>query len=97
MKIEIAKFALYPKDVPTGYAIGFNITTSNNRMFYTDTIVAFEDCEGINDGGIADIAWDVLEDQINTKVAELELLPTIIGNEWVPTKLQTDTEPTSGV
>lgn len=96
MKIEIVKFFLYPKDEPTGYAVGFNITTNNDRTFYTDTIIPLASCTGLDDTGIADLAWEELEPQVNAKVAELELLSPIIGGEWTPSKYVTETEQVTG-
>jgi len=96
MKIEIVKLFLYPKEEPTGYGVGFNIKANNGGSFYIETLLPLESCSGLDEVGIADLAFDTLETEINAKVVELETKSSIVGTEWTPTKLLVETEPISG-
>lgn len=84
MIVKIAKFSLYPKDSPVGYAVGFDISLENNRSFYRDTIVDFEVAQGKDDQGIIQEAWNLLEEEINNEAERLGQLPSFIGQEWCP-------------
>lgn len=84
MQIHIVKLELYPTEEPTGYAVGFNITTGNNRQFYRDTIVPLELCQGKDDGEIVDLAWTQLKSGIEDEVIRLESKSNLLGGTWIP-------------
>jgi len=89
MKAKVVKFKLYPEYDPDGYTVGFDITVSNGRSFYIDTIVPFEYIQNDEtDSDIIDIAWDILEDNIDNKSKELESYSSILTT-WVPPMLRT--------
>lgn len=85
MEIKIAKFELYPKEEPTGYAVGFNVTTTNGRSFYTDTPISFDEIPtDSTDEEIIQIGYDKLKDGITSRVQQLEAKGNIIGSTFSP-------------
>lgn len=92
MQMQIAKFELYPAEDPTGYAVGFSVTTSNNRQFYRDTIVNLSDATGKSDEEIVAIGYSQLKDSINNEVARLEAKSSLLGNVWSPPQEESITE-----
>lgn len=84
MKINIAKYELYPAEQPEGVAVGYNVTTRNGRVFYIDTVVRVEDTNNLIEEEILAIAWDKLGPTVLAEVAEKEALGLIVGAEWLP-------------
>ena len=85
MEIKIAKFELYPKEEPTGYAVGFNVTTTNGRSFYSDIPVLFDEIStDSTDEEIIQIGYDKLKDGITSRVQQLEAKGNIIGSTFSP-------------
>ena len=89
VQIKIAKFQLYPKNEPAGYAVGFDITTINNRRFYIDTIVEFKE-EALTDDEILTMAWEELKDNIYSKAMELENKKEVVNKNWIPPEARGD-------
>ena len=88
MKVKIVKISLFPKEQPTGYDIGFEITMKNGRFFYRDVIVPFEDTvDDPIDEEVVEVAWDILEEEILEKVKELENNTPLLGSIWRDTDL----------
>lgn len=83
MQVKIARFELYPEEEPTGYAVGFTITTSNNRVFYRDTVVSLDVSEQRTDEEIVQEAWNELKDAILSEVERLERKSQIIGKTLI--------------
>jgi len=81
--IRIAKFQTYPADEPTGYAVGFTLRR-RGRQVYRDTVVPFDQCEGLDEEGICDLAFEKLRDGIQAKSAEFATKGEIIGQEYTP-------------
>lgn len=84
MQVLIVKFELYPNEDPTGYAVGFNITTSNNRSFYRDTVVPLASAQGLTDEEIVGLGYESLREGIESETARLEAKSELLGNLWVP-------------
>lgn len=84
MEITVVKFTLYPKDNPTGYAVGFNINTVNGRSFYRDTLVPLEQASGLEDDDIVEEAWSALKGGIFDTLQQLEQRPPLLGKSWIP-------------
>ena len=83
MKVKVAKFSLYPKDDPEGYAVGFNVTADSGRGFYRDTLVIFEHIpQGSNDEDVVSIAWQSLKEGIEDEVSRLNARSSIVGATW---------------
>lgn len=85
MKLTISKFELYPNDAPTGYAVGFTVTTNNDRIFYSDTIVSLESAQNHTEEEIITLAYENLKDVIESQAASLETKVKVVGSEWTPT------------
>ena len=84
MQITIAKFHLYPQEDPSGYAVGFNVTASNGRSFYTDTIIPLTETQGKTDDQIVSMAYEQLQQGITDRVTTLEQRSPILGTGWTP-------------
>lgn len=83
MKIRIAKFELYPPELPKGYAIGFDVTV-NGRSFYRDALLAFEEIGSITNEEMTNMAWERLKDNILAEAERLSQMPALINGEWTP-------------
>lgn len=85
MRTQIVKYEIYPKENPTSYAVGFEISLESGRSFYMDTLVDIGDIEsGMVDGQIAELAFNQIELDIMAKVEELAYTQsTIIGKEFI--------------
>jgi hypothetical protein len=84
MQVQIVKYELYPKDNPTGYAVGFNVKTSV-RDIYRDTIVSLNDIVSTDtEVDIVSKAWAMLQTNILDEVNRLEGRPKVIGGVYVP-------------
>lgn len=90
MQIQIAKFELYPTNEPIGYAVGFNVTTGNNRQFYRDTVVSLESAQGKSDEEIVGLGWQDLQVGIEAEVIRLEAKSNLLGNTWTPPVTKTE-------
>lgn len=85
MLVKIIKYELYPKENPIGYAVGFNITTNNNRSFYRDVVISLDqDFEEGTELEIVGLAWNNLKEGILEEVSRLENIPQILGGVWSP-------------
>lgn len=85
MKIKIAKYELYPADDPIGYAIGFNVTTSNGRNLYRDVVISLDDISnGDTEVEIVNKAWTNLSEGIMNEVTLLENKSQALGGIFSP-------------
>lgn len=78
-KIKVVRLEPYPPEKANSWAVGFVVTCSNNRTFYTDTIISFADAKTEEEA--VDKAIASLRDTISAKVDELEKKPSLIGTE----------------
>jgi len=81
MKAKVIKYHPYPKDNPEGYTVGFDITLSNGRSFYIDTLLSFDEI-GNNtvDEQIIDLALKKLNTKIEERRAQLAEIKIIVGS-----------------
>lgn len=82
--VTVAKFNLYPREDPTGFAVGFNISLDNGRSFYLDTVVSLKDAKGKDDEEIVELGWSKLEDNIMSRIQDLGEKSPMLGKEWTP-------------
>jgi len=78
-KVIVSRLEPYPAEEPTSYAVGFTVTCSNDRSFYIDTTVTFEEAQ--TDEEAVQVALDKLRDDINSKVQTIEAKSTLLGRE----------------
>jgi len=81
--ITVARYELYPGDQPTCTVVGFKVTV-NGREFYRDAQVPLADTEGLTDEQITDLAYPMLQDDIEAETARLEAIPALIGMPFTP-------------
>ena len=81
-KIIISKLIKYPAEEPTGFAVGFTVTTESNRTFYIDTLVSF-DLATTDEQAVA-IAYTNLQATIASQVAALDAKSNLLGTEYIP-------------
>ena len=84
MNIKIVRFEESPKNNPTGYTVGFSVTSSTGRMIYRDTRILFEEADGLSDNKIVELAWNRLKSYFEQQVAEMDALGPLVGSEWKP-------------
>lgn len=81
MKAKVVRFALYPKENPVGYAVGFEVTLSGN-IFYKDTVVNFDDVlEGTEESFVA-AAWITIKPELEAKREELQNRSSFLNTIW---------------
>lgn len=85
MEVKITKYEPYPQDIPVGMAIGFQITSKTDRVFYRDVVVEHQE-EIKNDEEYLQIAWEILKDEVETEVERLDQQHKILGAIWSPIK-----------
>ena len=88
--VKLAKFELYPKEKPTGYAVGFNIALDNGESFYRDTVVGLEYFDGSNMEEVVSEGWNMIKDPILTKIVSKEIPSLKVGDDWSPPDLEKD-------
>lgn len=84
MTITIVRFETYPTDAPKVYVVGFNIVTENNRSFYQDTQVSFDQASKKSDLEICNVAYKQLQTSIVAQTSILEAQQPLLGKVFVP-------------
>jgi hypothetical protein len=81
----IARFELYPIDVPTCYVVGFSVKhNTNGKLIYRDTQVSLADVSGKTDEEISNIAWVQVKDSIKSW-CEIAMAVNIMPNSsYIP-------------
>ena len=95
MKVTIAKLHLYPKEEPTGYAVGFSVEAKNGRGFYRDTVMPLEEVENFSDEEVASAAWNEMKEGIIAEVKRLEEKSSLLGKEFIVEEETTEEEETT--
>jgi hypothetical protein len=80
MTIKVAKLEKYPAEIPTGWAVGFNITFDNDRTDYIDTITPLD----LTEEQAVEAAWNILKDAIKQKEQTIGALPKLVGSIFNP-------------
>ena len=78
---KVTRLDHYPKENPTGWAVGFTVTTNNNRSFYRDTVISYTDAS--NDNLAIDLAYGRLQQKINDLTLTYEKQGSRLGSEYV--------------
>ena len=78
MKVKVVRLEAYPQDVPTGKAVGFQLTFQNGRMSYLDTVVDLT----LSDEDAVEQAFEDLQDQIQNQLELYGSLSPVLGTEW---------------
>ena len=87
MKITISRIETYPKDEPTGFAVGFVVETDNKQSFYTDTVVSFEQAKTEQEA--VDFALESLKKSIAERTDVLDEKSILLGTELKADKIAT--------
>ena len=77
--LTVTRLQKYPKDEPTGWAVGFVCECDNGRTFYNDTIVSFDDAD--DDDGAVNVALANLEEVITLRCEGLESKSELLGSD----------------
>ena len=77
--IVVSRLEKYPNDEPTGWAVGFHCTADNDRSFFVDTVVSFEDAA--DDEAAVTFALEALGDQIGLQLDDLNSKSALLGSE----------------
>lgn len=80
----IVRFETYPREAPTGYAVGFAVTcTANAKATYRDVVVLFSelsaDQQQSSDEEVVDVAWKKIGPSIETWCDSVKDIPKLIG------------------
>ena len=78
---KVTRLDHYPAENPTGWAVGFTVTTDNNRSFYRDTVIPYGDAS--NDNLAIDLAYGKLQVKINNLIESYEKQGTRLGSGHV--------------
>ncbi len=78
---KVTRLDHYPVENPTGWAVGFTVTTDNNRSFYRDTVISY--IEASSDNLAIDLAYGRLRNKINNLVVSYEKQGSRLGSEYV--------------
>lgn len=82
-KYTVAKYNLYPAEDPTSMAVGFSVKCKG-RSAYQDTTIPLDQCEGLTEEEICDLAWEQLGPGLEAKAAVFKTKGEIIGEEYKP-------------
>ena len=78
MNVKVTRLEQYPPEEPNGWAVGFLCTcTNNDRGFYTDTIVSFDDADSDEDA--VNVALDSLKESITDRCEALDAKSPLLG------------------
>ena len=77
---KVTRLDQYPAENPTGWAVGFTVTTDNNRSFYRDTVISFTDAD--SDNLAIDLAYGRLRNKIWNLTRSYENQGSRLGLEY---------------
>ncbi len=78
---KVTRLDHYPAEDPTGWAVGFTVTTDNNRSFYRDTVISYT--EATHDNLAIDLAYGKLRNTILDLTIAYEKQGSRLGSEYV--------------
>jgi len=78
---KVTRLDQYPAEDPTGWAVGFTVTTDNNRSFYRDTVISF--IEATSDNLAIDLAYGRLRQKLYSLTASYEKQGSRLGSEYI--------------
>ena len=77
---KVTRLDHYPAENPTGWAVGFTVTTNNNRSFYRDTVISYGDAD--SDNLAIDLAYGRLRNKIWDLTRSYENQGSRLGSEY---------------
>ena len=77
---KVTRLDQYPAEDPTGWAVGFTVTTDNNRSFYRDTVIPFTEAD--NDNLAIDLAYGRLSGKLHRLTVSHEKQGSRLGSEY---------------
>ena len=77
--LTVSRLENYPADEPTGWAVGLVCVCNNDRSFYTDCVVSFDDAD--DDEAAVSKAVEQLSESIQARCLALEEKSVLIGND----------------
>jgi len=75
--LNVSRIEKYPKDLPTGWAVGFVCECDNDRSFYVDTVVSFDNAD--NEDEAVDKALNSLKDGIKSRCDSEDAKSSLLG------------------
>ena len=78
---KVTRLDQYPVEDPTGWAVGFTVTTDNGRSFYRDTVIPFTDAA--NDNLAIDLAYGRLSSKLQMLTTSYEKQGSRLGSEYI--------------
>jgi hypothetical protein len=82
-EIKVARYELYPADVPTCYCVGFAIT-ANGRSSYIDTQVPLGSTTNKTDEDIVALAYQQVGTNIQNWITATNAKPSVLGTVFTP-------------
>lgn len=84
--IKIYRFEVYPRNNPSGWCVGFNITNNTNKVYiFVDTTVTVNTFNILQtETDIMNAAWDQLKDYIGSWASDKLLYSSLINTNYTP-------------
>ena len=76
-KLVVSRLQNYPVESPQSWVVGFTVTSNNNRSFFIDTSVSYDEAQSDTDA--VDLAYKKLKPTIDSRLKNLEIEQNIVG------------------
>lgn len=81
-KLVVSRLQNYPVESPQSWVVGFTVTSNNNRSFFIDTSVSYDEAQSDTDA--VDLAYKKLKPTIDSRLKNLEIEQNIVGQIYEP-------------
>ena len=81
-KLVVSRLQNYPVESPQSWVVGFTVTSNNNRSFFIDTSVTYDEAKSDTDA--VDLAYKKLKPTIDSRLKNLEIEQNIVGQIYEP-------------
>ena len=81
-KLVVSRLQNYPVESPQSWVVGFTVTSNNNRSFFIDTSVSYDEAQSDTDA--VDLAYKKLKPTIDSRLKNLEIAQNIVGQIYEP-------------
>ena len=81
-KLVVSRLQNYPVESPQAWVVGFTVTSNNNRSFFIDTSVSYDEAQSDTDA--VDLAYKKLKPTIDSRLKNLEIEQNIVGQIYEP-------------
>ena len=81
-KLVVSRLQNYPVESPQSWVVGFTVTSNNNRSFFIDTSVSYDEAQSDTDA--VDLAYKKLKHKIDSMLKNLEIEQNIVGQIYEP-------------